>query len=206
MLLAEWSSFFRGGGIDEHVDIVIVHQREQLAAEGGASGVCLEVGGARFALWGGKDVGLVAGDDRFEAIVCGDGFERLHRETGVAAQIGRQVMDDVVVVHEKRGGSSAFGLELGKVCDLDYGCAAFGEGRENVSNARVCRCVVFEPIIEHAEAQPREVHVAEVRKIAARDLAARLGGLGVRRVIADGGVQHDREVARATCQRTTDVA
>ena len=67
----------------------------------------------------------------------------------------------------------------------NYGCAAFGERGENVSNTRVRRRVVLKPIIEHAEAQLREVHVAEVRKIAARDLAARLGGLGVCRVIAD---------------------
>ena len=114
----------------------------------------------------------MAGDDRLEAIVCGDGFERLHREIGVAAQIGRQVMDDVVVVHEKGNGSPGVGLELCKVRDLDDGCAALGEGRENVSNTRVRRRVVFKPVIEHAEAQPREVHVAEIRKIAARDLAA----------------------------------
>ena len=48
----------------------------------------------------------MAGVDRLEAIVCRDGFERLHREIGVAAQIGRQVMDDVVVVHEKGNGPS----------------------------------------------------------------------------------------------------
>ena len=53
------------------------------------------------------------------------------------------------------------------------------------SNTRVRRRVVSKPVIEHAEAQPREVNVAEVRKIAARDLAARLGGLVVRRVVAD---------------------
>ena len=119
LLLTEWSSFFGGGGIYEHADIVIVHEREQLAAECGASGVRLEVGGARFALGIGKDVGPVAGDDRLESIVCGDGLERLHREMGVAAQVGCQVMDDVVVVHEKGNGSPGVGLELCKVRDLE---------------------------------------------------------------------------------------
>jgi len=58
-----------------------------LAVEGGASGVRLQVRGARFALGIGKDVGPLAGDDRLEEIVCGDGFERLHREIGVSSSV-----------------------------------------------------------------------------------------------------------------------